>query len=305
MVKRLFWYMVLAVCLVMGLTISVQASDVEEYPYIIEQGAQYYNSSWGFGSGRYGVVKQENIYTDIPCEATINGYSFLNKKGEVIKAMCDPEAKYIIVPEAPEGAKALWLHFSGPIYRNGWVDGRNVLLKEEYKGIYEEFICPQDDLGIGPLLDNEEKTPEQVAKEIDVTMEQGKTAIVLDVSGSMSDNQREVVTQLGRITFEEDSIIEIFADSYAMISYEDLIEWNFYMGGGTDLYQGLNALADTGVENLILISDLQHNGYTSLEKNNGFKQIVVYNPESDYPSDVVSTMEQAFGKSVTVYTIRE
>ncbi len=110
--------------------------------YVIKDGSPYYECSWGFGSGRYGIVETENAYTDIPCIVGLNGYAFLDESGNVISSDYIEDETDIIIPEIPEDAVKLFMHFQGPIYRNGWTDVVNISLRNGNEPKIPERLWP-------------------------------------------------------------------------------------------------------------------------------------------------------------------
>lgn len=233
---------------------------------IIKNETIYYESSDNFGSGRSGVVNQENTYTTIPCYAGINGYAFLDENGNVLDSDYIESENDIAIPEHPEGAVKLFKHFHSTSYRNGWIDSENVVLNKD-----------------------ETQKPEEIVEEINkaVQNEEQKTAIVIDFSGSMSDNQRQVVELLGTLKFKESTKIIVFADSFKIVSHEELINKKFNVGSETHMMQALNEALSLKTENMIIISDLATYKDVSLEESETLKSVVIYDPDDGTEDAVV------------------
>ncbi len=295
--KKFLFTLVFAICTMMALAINANATEAPtEYPYIVEDGSPYFESAWDFGSGRHGIVGDENPYTDVPCMVRLNGYAFLGEHGEVLEAKFEENASYTSIPNTPEGAICTWVHFNGPVYRNGWVD-----MKYAYPA-KDDVISPPDI--IEPIPDTvEEKAPEEVAEQIQNIQSTIKTAVVLDVSGSMYENQEKVIKQLETMDFEEGTIFEIFADKAAKISEEKFKEGKYKIGGRTNLFGALNALRDEDIELIILISDLCDNYNTYLKENSNIKGVIIYNP-CETQEYTVNTIEKAFENSNTIHEVK-
>lgn len=272
--KKVLLTMAFVLSMLMAFAISASAAEAPmEYPYIVKEGSIYHESAWGFGSGRHGTVGEDNPYTDVPCEVRLNGYAFLGEYGEVIEAHFDEDASYTDIPNMPYGAITTWVHFSGPVYRNGWLD----------------MLC------VYPNIE-EEKTPEEVAEQIKAIQSSTKTAVVLDVSGSMNDKQEQVVRQLESMEFEEGTIFEIFANIAVKVSEDDFKARDYYVGGSTNLFGALNALRGEDLETIILISDLCDNYNEILLENQSIKGVIIYNPDCSQEY-VTSAIEGAFKNS--------
>ena len=214
----------------------------------------------------------------------------------MLEAKFEENASYTSIPNTPEGAICTWVHFNGPVYRNGWVD-----MKYAYPA-KDDVISPPDI--IEPIPDTvEEKAPEEVAEQIQNIQSTIKTAVVLDVSGSMYENQEKVIKQLETMDFEEGTIFEIFADKAAKISEEKFKEGKYKIGGRTNLFGALNALRDEDIELIILISDLCDNYNTYLKENSNIKGVIIYNP-CETQEYTVNTIEKAFENSNTIHEVK-
>lgn len=287
------------------------ASDETSLPYEVKKGSLYYESSWGFGSGKYDVVESENQYTDVPCMVGINGYSFLDENGQVISSKFEEEEIDIEIPEMPAQATQLWVHFSGPVYRNGWTKYTNIMSAEglkvedesEPEGKNEVVITIEE--VISAIIEEEkaEQTPEEIVEQIEVIAQHFKTAIVVDSSGSMDDNQKQVIRQLSKLDFTDDTIIVVFGTEYQEVSYQDLINRNYYVSATTNIYGTLNYVAEQGVETIVLISDMMDNENKELFSNNSVKGLVIYNPEDWFHQDVLDVIKDKWKSEIFTYTI--
>lgn len=295
--KKVLFTLVFAICMLMALAVNAKAAEAPiEYPYIVKDGSPYFESAYGFGSGRYGIVGDENPYTDVPCKVRLNGYAFLGEHGEVIEAKFEEDASYTDIPNTPEGAICTWVHFNGPVYRNGWVDMMCVYPAENGDISLQDVIATIPDTV-------EEKSPEEVVEQIEAIQGTAKTAVVLDVSGSMYESQEKVVRQLESMEFEEGTIFEIFAGNATKISEEDFKARKYDIYGGTNLFGALNALKDEQIEAIILISDLCDNYGTVLEENPNIKGVIIYNPY-ETRKDIVNTIGEAFENSNIIQEVR-
>lgn len=262
--KRFLMFMSFAVLFTVFLSITVAAQETEnvaELPYVIEEGAVYYESSFNFGSGKSAIVNGTNIYTTDPCYAGINGYSFLDDQGRIIAFQYDEETDDIYVPEAPSGTAEIFMHFKSINYRNGWVNSKSVIPRGQTK------------------LDDDVVEPESVVEEIQEYTQSGlKTAVVIDYSGSMTEHQRKVVELLGQLEFDANTTVIVFATTFEIITTEQLANHDFDVGGLTHMYQALNKANDLGVEQMILISDLQTFNDVELQPSEELKSVVIYDP---------------------------
>lgn len=292
--KKLFLGVFFAcILLVFGTTMTTFATETEA-PYIIRDGAIYYESSDNFGSGRSGVVNEKNRYTTIPCYAEINGFAFLDQKGNILESAYRESEKDIFIPELPEGTVKIFKHFKTAAYRNGWVDSDDVLLNE-----------------VEETLDETQKEIQQNPKEIvrninnEIQKKDEKTTIVIDFSGSMSDNQYEVVKLLETLKFNDNTKIIVFADDYEIVTQEQLSSEDFFVGAGTKMLKALNKAISMGTENLILISDLATYGdAVSLKESKNLKSVVVYDPDDGIEDSIVEDVLKVTWDQASISRIR-
>lgn len=281
-IKKGFLWGVLCCILLLCSAITVSAATPEEeLPYEITEGATYYESAWGFGSGRYDTVTAENPYTIVPCYAGRDGYAFLDASGHVIDSKYCPEVSDIMIPEPPAGTVELFVHFHTGNYRNGWTSSTNLSPRADA----EQFPTDASEVGADTGVVPEEQTPEEIIGDISQELEESAstTAIVIDYSGSMADNQREVVKLLGTLPLDSCAAIVVFAESYEFVTMEQLISEDFNVGASTHMYQALNAVTSCNVESLIIISDLATYGDVALATCFTVKDVTIYDPDgSDF-----------------------
>lgn len=302
--KKLFWGIIVVMTVMFGAltftTITASAESDVSLPYIIKEGTSYYESSYKFGSGRTTVVNEKNEYTTVPCYAGINGYSFLDGNGNVLtSAYCEDEED-IVIPEAPEDAVKVFLHFKTSQYRNGWIDSGNVIPNNEKNEPEEQNLEKQEP---------KEQEPEEIISDIRDDIENGykKTTLVIDFSGSMSDHQRQVVELLETLEFNVNTKIIVFADEYEVITHEQLVSRDFRVGSGTYMIQALNEAVSLETEHLIIISDLdtadKYSGI-SLKESETLESVVVYDPDDGYEDEIIDNMFKVVWKNVKIRRIR-
>lgn len=272
--KRLFLAVIslasAMICIVFGAS-RVSAAETDALEYVIQKGAVYHESAFGFGTGRRGVVCEDNPYTVNPCYAGINGYAYLDAEGKVLLSEYDESTTDIDIPPAPEGTFKLYKHFRTANYRNGWVDSNCVMKVTEKK---EEPLEFSEDTPVEP-----EKVVDKISQDVKKDM---KTCIVIDYSGSMADNQREVVDLLGTIEFNANTTIIVFADTFEIVTHEELKNEQFDVGGATHMYQAINEAIKIGTEQLIIISDLQtYDDVELMESSDKLRKVTIYDPDED------------------------
>lgn len=273
------------ICIVFGSSV-VSAAETDGLEYVVQKGSTYYESAFGFGTGRRGVVCKDNPYTVNPCYAGINGYAYLDEEGRVLVSEYDESTTDIYIPPAPEGTFKLYKHFRTANYRNGWVDS-NCVMKVSKKT--EEPLEFSEDTPVEP-----EKVVDKISQDIKKDM---KTCIVIDYSGSMADNQREVVNLLGSIEFNDNTTIIVFADTFEIVTHEELTNEDFFVGGATHMYQAINGALELGTEQLIIISDLQTYADEKLmAASDTIRKVTIYDPDEDeFDSYVLDELKEKLG----------
>lgn len=283
------------ILLLMG-AVSVNAEEIEpvatvsnQGTYVIAEGAKYYQSAWGFGTGRWGGVSDGNPYTEIPCEGTLNRYAYLNKEGEVIESgvlhskedQTCPE-----IPEAPEGADKLWVHFITELYCNGWTDYSNC---QWVPATTAGQSAEGEQKNPGVVVEEEAKAAEDVVEEIVEVIsdkeEAKKTVLVVDVSGSMDTEQAKVLRLINDLELDAFAAIWVFAEKACCVTQEQLVNQDFNVGTVTYMRKAFNKMLmeESGVEHIILISDLVlMDGEYMLANDPKIKSIEIYDPLWNY-----------------------
>ncbi len=308
--------------------LKYKVSEDEEFPYEIKNESKYFESSWGFGSGRYGIIEKENKYINIPCYVRINGYSYLDENGYVISSNFIEKENNIEIPKPPEKATNLWVHFSGPVYRNGWVDSSNVK-PIDFQNASDQNAQLEDSQNIDTQnrddgekddilkqsVAGETKKTEEVVKQIEEILQNYKTTIVVDVSGSIPDNQEQVIKQLESIEIKDETKFVVFSDRYAIVTYEQLKNKNYDLGflykynltRGTRLYYALNYIVKFSESTIILISDLQCAEESDILKTNSrIENLIIYNPntyEDNYAIKTMKNIKEKWDANIVTYTI--
>jgi len=293
----------LALMPIFTITASAAETETSDLPYIIEEGAVYYESAFGFGSGRHGTVGNDNIYANTPCYARITGYAFLDENGYIIDSDYDEDAISISIPLI-ENFNRLFLHFATEKYTNGWVDSVHVFSANETQP--SENIVPTTEEPSKTEQDAEEIV-EAIATDIQSNT-YSKSTIVIDFSGSMDDNQKEVIELLETIDFNETTSIIAFATEYAVISNQQLVNHDFYVGVTTVMFPALNEAISLGTDNLVIISDLSisdlYYDETSLSKSNKLKNVVIYDPDDGSEDSVVDDVFKVVWPNAEINRIR-
>lgn len=304
--KKIFTVLFAGVMIMCG-GLTVKAETIAKAPenqlYVIQDGAIYYESSAKGGSGRSAVVGEKNIYTDSPCFAALDGYSYLDGAGEPILSDYIPEEYDINIPNAPEGAFYLMVHFKTPICgRNGWVS------YEELEAVDAEKML--ETLPEEPVeeVTQEEAAPEEVVEKIERAVVEAEkmdetTVVAIDFSGSMCDNQAEVVKQLEKIEFGENTKIIVFAEISEVVTHQQLLKEEFDVGGGTHMMQALNKAISYQPANIIIISDLDTYDDVELEPAESLKKAVIYDPEDEMiDSEIMEYIQSVWTEAVITRT---
>lgn len=275
-------------CFLLLNSLSVEAKNNNNYNTItVKDGATYYESSENFGSGRSTLVNSGNIYTPNPCLAKINGYSFLDVNGNIIKSYYDSNISQLDIPNVPSNCSKVFVHFRTENYRNGWTDIENI------NSYYKPDISADS-------VDIIEDIKNEAAKS---TVNE-KTAIVIDCSGSMSDNQKAVVNQLGNITFNKNTKIYVFAQDLKTIEENELVNFEekaltdyFGIGYGTLLVKSLSTIdADASIHKILLISDIEEVMYEDyMFSSSHVDELKIYDPDDTILDDqVMGVLEKCY-----------
>lgn len=264
MLRGIFLLAILICCFTV--TVSAAESNQEELPYEVIPGSEYFETASNFGDGRHATVSESNPFANTPCYAGRDGWAFLDENGYVIDSDYDPGEHDIAIPAAPEGTKEIWVHFHTEEYRNGWTKAENLVQR-----------TPQ------------ELTPSEIVQSIsEVVSTEEETVLLLDVSGSMSDNQQEVLDLLDSIDLSNTQII-VFGTTHQTVTQEQLRNSDYDVApGGSNLWRPLYYIAEsTTLDHLIIISDLCHNISRDLPVwSEGFTaRVTIYDPSDDPGND--------------------
>lgn len=288
--KKLFLALVVAFIYI---TFGMNTAFAAELPFVIEEGTVYYESAYNFGSGRRGTVNKENVYTTIPCYAGINGYAYLDKRGNVLDSDYIENEDDIFIPESPKGAVKLFKHFKSTFHRNGWVDADKIRKRCDKIPKVKKRKEEKQEEG-----EEAAQKPEKIVEDIekDLQKKNQKTTIVIDFSGSMSAHQERVVDLLKTLEFNENTTIIVFGTNYEVISKKQLELEDFYVGGSTHMMKALNKATSLGTEKLIIISDLYTYEDVPLEKSETLKSVVIYDPDDGIEDNIVDDIKDIWDK---------
>ena len=285
------------VCLIL-MVVMCCITPVSAERYVLPEGTKYYQSAWGFGSGRFGVVSTENRYTVSPCEVSLDGYAALDSEGRVLQSHYQPRQKgqaeesYQLPDKYPEGTYKVFVHHASDGYRLGWSDLEDLEeLKETpphetsstVESTGENLLHAENEGSL--VISDEEKDPERIVEEIteiSTSNESDKTILIVDCSGSMAPHQAEVIRQLEKLPLDNLAGIWVFATEYKQVSKEELIAGRFDVGALTYMNHALCEIlwSENNVTNVILIGDLYsmdyHYGLPGLD---GIRKVHIYDTE--------------------------
>ncbi len=259
----------------------------------------YWETSENGGSGRHNIVTASNPYIGKDREVIVNGYSYLDKNGNVINSFYDSTAtKDINLPVAPENAERTMIHIHSTTNRLGWVDSSSVLFDlvspEDTKKVSEEIEKAKD------AEQPQEKTAEEFADSINE--KEGKTLILVDQSGSMSEFVEKSTKAFNSLDLTDVTIM-VFAESSLEISADEINDSHSSIGGGTDIYSAMNK-AD-GYENIVLISDLDDNHCAELFEFSSVKTLEIMCPDKYFPVEELDKIKATWSNAkITVDIIK-
>lgn len=178
----------------------------------------------------------------------------------------------------------LFKHFYTVEYRNGWVDS------EDVSRIDTEIDTEQ------PVAEVPEKVVKRISDDIKVGQ---KTSIIIDFSGSMYDNQRQVIELLEELEFGSNTNIIVFAEKFKVVTPMELKERNFDVGVSTHMFKALNKAAELGTEKLIIISDLlTYEDEEEILPNPKLNSVTIYNPDDMDNDVVIDEMKEKWGEDL-------
>lgn len=255
--RRRFFTFLIAFIIMMFCKSTANAAETrtpKQLPYIIEDNAVYYESSWNFGSGRQGIVNKHNPYVTKPCHAGINGYSFLDKNGDIIISDYDESTNDIAIPEAPSEAVKLFYHFKSTYHRNGWVSSNNVkfLTKKEMDSKPEKAEKP--------------KTPTEPEKQNSkefadmINNYNSMTIVIVDRSSSMDVFADKATKEFRKLDINEKTTkVYIFGRYFKEIKSKDITKDNSDVRKNEEPYDYLadviNDCAKYNPKHIILLTD--------------------------------------------------
>lgn len=264
------FFILIAFIIMMFCTNTANAAETrtpKQLPYVIEDNAVYYESSWNFGSGRQGIVNKNNQYVTKPCYAGINGYSFLDKEGNIIISDYKESTNDIAVPEAPSGAVKLFYHFKSTYHRNGWVSSNKVkfLTKKEITSKPDKSEEPEDLKEPDELEEPKEpeKPKKQNSKELADMINNygGITVVIVDRSSSMDDFADKATKEFRKLHIDSETTkVYVFGRYFKEIKAKDITNDNSDVRKNEKTYDYLadviNDAAKYKPDHIILLTDL-------------------------------------------------
>ena len=114
---------------------TAYAAEEPDSSYTVLEGTEYYESSWGFGSGIHATVSRDNPYTKYDkkeFKVYIDGYSILDHNGDIIEATFDEKNFNISIPTLCD--EQLMVHIWGTGndgFRLGWVRYTDLIINND------------------------------------------------------------------------------------------------------------------------------------------------------------------------------
>lgn len=237
MAKRFFFNVILCIALMTICKIDVCA---ENLPYIVTEGATYYESSSNFGTGRTGIVDVSNPYITIPCYAGINGYSYLDEYGNILAHDYDELSNDITIPPPPKGAVKLLKHFKSCLYSNGWIDSEAISIHE-----------PENE----PEKQNSQELADMIEKY------EGMTVVIVDRSSSMDYFAEQATEEFRQLDIDENTTkVYVFGRYFKEIQAKDIVANNSEVRQDERPYDYLaevvNDASKYNPKHLIILTDL-------------------------------------------------
>lgn len=291
---------------------KVNAAEKKEYysleSYLIADDAVYYESSYGFGSGRKGIINENNQYVTIPCYAIVNGFSFLDKDGNIISSGYE-EISNIIIPEAPEGTVAVFYHFRTISYRNGWVDSKYVTKISSEKPVPEKSVPEEPEEKPEVPKEPDKQDSQELAEMIQDYDDDGTTVVIVDRSSSMDKFAEEATREFRSLEVVDTTKVYVFGRYFKEISPKDITANNSEVRQNEQRRDYLDAVVnDAGKydpEHIIIISDLGvYDGDFVKQKN--LKTIDILLPfEPSRANEEIKHIKKEFSDSEVSITVRE
>ena len=280
--KIFMLFFMLALVAAFGSTAYAQ----ENISFTVSEGTVYWESSYGYGTGRHATVSRENPYAksvEGEFNVCIDGYSILDAKGFIQESSFDEKNFQLSIPTVT-GEQQLMVHIWGADkggYRLGWIkytdlgnkNNSNYLISELPEGDEEVWFENSDEKTVDQTVDtlrDEVEADSRIPRE---------SLILADFSGSMSEFQSDVLEKLEgtvgtRYVFAED--IEEFSI--------DRDIWSYDIGGATDIANALNSVDINKNTHVYILSDLNDNCSTEIKIRQEFEGeiTIVYYPNDSW-----------------------
>lgn len=252
-------------------------NSVDQLPRIgqvvtVKEGTTYWETS--LGTGRNNMVTANNNYVPQDRVVTLNAVSYLYENGEIESSFYRTFEK--LQQKNPnvkiENWKRFMVHICTESTDLGWVYPENL-------NWYNETSKPDPEEQ--PV---QEITPEQFAEEIQA--KEGSTVIYVDQSGSMNSFVEQATRAFDTIDKKEAKII-IFAEKEKLISKEEINEYHWEIGGGTNIYGALNTALQYAPKpkHIVIISDLYDNQGETLVDIPELETVEILCPDVNYPPE--------------------
>lgn len=289
-IRKLF-SLVVVLSSLMLFSFSAKAEEIDnrKNQYTIPEGTVYWESSQGMGTGKHNTVSQKNLYTKTneegDLDVRVNGFSLLDIFGNVVESHFSNDCENFEIPEDEE-AYNLMFHVTTTDaaggYRLGWVKETDVFLADETK--YEIKPITEEDVSV--FYTERQKEAKKIAETLQDEIEKDKeipreSVIVADFSGSMYSFQENVLNRLNDMSGKK----YVFGEDIVEYS-PDEGEWQYAIGGGTDIMNSLNKTVTAGNSHIYLLTDLGDNCENNIEQNLDFRGVItiVYYPGYDKAS---------------------
>lgn len=292
--KIFMQFFMLMLVVAFGSTANAQETDIS---YTVSEGMVYWESSYGYGTGKHATVSRENPYAksiEGKFDVCIDGYAILDAKG-VIQESCFDEKNFQLSIPTVTGEQQLMVHIWGADgYRLGWIKYTDLGNKSNSKYLISEIHEGEEEVW---LENSDEKTVDQTVdtlrEEVEADSRIPRESIILaDFSGSMSEFQSDVLEKLEGTAGTR----YVFAESIEEFSIDKDI-WSYDIGGATDIANALNCIDINKNTHIYILSDLNDNCGTEIKICREFEGeiTIVY-----YPNDFRSA-KKFFGKVRNAY----
>lgn len=309
MSKLLKHFLIFIVMIIFPMAFSLNANAEQisidnSIQYTLSNGSVYWETSSHFGSGVHGTVCKGNRYTHVVSDGFpvwIDGYSVLDKNGNILKSYFDEKVHSFVIPDVADGQE-LMVHVWGMDeygYRLGWVSFSQVNFSNDKIGNAVSEIPEENEEDW--FKDSEEKTVEATVDVLIRQMEEDlsiprESYILADFSGSMISFQEDVLMKLEgasgkRYVFAED--VEEFVYGKDCLLYD--------IGGATNIANVLNTICFNSDSHIYLLSDLNDNCGTEIELNEDFCgeiTIVYYPVDYMYANDFMQRLRAAYPNAI-------